>query len=245
MSLIEEIDSLSSGALDDIAAALDAIRDAGYRRVIVLPISSQLSSAYNLLCLQAQERTDLEVAVFDSKTSSVGLGALAVQTAQYAERGLPFHVLKKLVEQLIQDTPVFFSIDTLEYLQRGGRIGKVTALAGTLLNIKPVITFDATGTLAPCAKVRGRKAVQPWLVERVVSEVEKAKAQSGGRVRFNLLMADGHAPEEGDALQAALTAALPGYEQLIRGQVDATLAVHVGPGLLGAGVQILRSELPG
>lgn len=232
--------------MEDLADVLDAIHAAGYQHVVVLPISAALSAGTaSLLRLTAEERTDLDIAVMDTRTSSVGLGAIAVQVAQYAARGLPFHIVKKLAAQLINDTKVFFSIDTLEYLMRGGRIGKVTALAGTLLSIKPIISFDRSGMLASVAKVRGRKAVQPWLIGHVTELVEQAKAASNGRVRYNLMLCDGGAPQEGDALEAALKEALPGYEQLIRGQLDATLAVHVGQGLLGAGVQFLRSELPG
>lgn len=230
----------------DVTAALDAIRDEGYKQVIVLPIASVLSEGTaNLLRLEAAEREDLDIAVYNTCSSSVGVGALALQTAQYAARGLPFHVVKKLVEQLIPDTTVFFSLSTLEYLQRGGRIGRATAIAGTLLQIKPILSFDKTGVIYTPAKVRGHKAVAPWLVQQVSGMVAAEKAKTGGRVRFNLLICDGGIPEEADALQAALTAAAPGCEQIIRGQLDATLAVHLGPALLGAGVQFLRSELPG
>lgn len=222
---------------EDIGTTLDAIRDAGYGRVVVLILGSALSGATNLIRLAAQERTDLEIAVFDSKSASVGTGVLAVQAAQYAQRGLPFHVLKKLIDQIIADTYTYFSLNTMEYLQRGGRIGRATAIAGTLLQIKPVLTFDREGVIATSAKVRGRAAVQKRLVELV-----QAHAPNDGRTRYNLVVCDGNAPEEGAALKAALTAALPDYVNLIHGQIDATLAVHLGPQLLGAGIQLLRSE---
>lgn len=240
----EEPFKTSQPSVEEINAVYDRVRAAGYRQLIVLPLSAALSGTTNLLRLLGQARTDLEIAVFDSKNGSVGLGAMALQVAQWAERGLPFHVLKRLTEQLIRDTKVFFSIDTLEYLQRGGRIGRVTAIAGTLLQIKPMLTFDETGTLSNAAKVRGRKAVTPWLVDRVCTLVEEARSGSG-QVRFNLMLCDGGVPKEGDALEAELRKALPGFEQLIRGQLDATLAVHVGPGLLGAGIQLLHNGLRG
>ncbi len=231
---------------EDIAAAFDTIHDRGYRQVIVMPIASALSEGTtNLLRLMAQERTDLDIAVFNSCSSSIGVGILALQAAQYAARGLPFHVVKKLVEQLVKDTSVFFCLSTLEYLQRGGRIGRATAVAGTLLQIKPILSFDKTGMTYSPAKVRGRKAVAPWLIQHISEMVEQEKSRNGGRVRFNLVVCDGNVPQEGDELQAALTAAVPGSEQVVRGRLSATLAVHLGPALLGAGIQFLRSELPG
>lgn len=82
-----------------------------------------------------------------------------------------------------------FSIDTLEYLQKGGRIGKITALAGTMLNIKPLIGFSEDGQLISVAKVRGRKAVQPKLIELLqIKQVENK--------RYNIAIANGGAPKE-------------------------------------------------
>lgn len=224
----------------DIDDTLDAIRGAGYTQVIVLLLGGALSGAANLVRIAAQERDDLDIAVFDSCSGSVGVGILALQMAQYAARGLPFHLLKKLAARLVSDTKVFFSLDTLEYLQRGGRIGRATAMAGALLQIKPVLSFDETGTIYTAAKVRGRRAV----ADRLIQLVSDYKEAHGGGARFNLVVCDGDAPQEGAALEAALVKALPGAEQVLHGQLDATLAVHLGPNLLGAGIQFLRTDLP-
>ncbi len=232
--------------VEDIDAVLDAIQNAGYRQIIALPLAEVLSGTANLLRLAAAERDGLEMAVYDTKSSSVGVGILALQTAQYAARGVPFHVLTKLTEQLIADTYVFFSLDTLEYLQRGGRIGRVTAIAGALLNIKPILSFaKEDGVIYTPGKVRGRKAVEPWLVEHLVTMLAKEEKAAGARLRYNLVVCDGGVPQEGAALEAAVKKALPDHENLLHGQLDATLAVHLGPRLLGAGIQFLRSGLPG
>ncbi|MGN0975283.1 MAG: DegV family protein [Gemmiger sp.] len=223
----------------DVDAALNAIRDAGYDQVIVLLLGSALSSATNLLRLAAKDRTDLDIAVYDTKSASVGVGMLALQAAQYAARGLPFHVVKGLTARLIEDTYPFFSLDTLEYLQRGGRIGRVTALAGSLLQIKPILSFDENGTIYTAAKVRGSRAVPDKLLELV----QDIAAKEGPGVRYNLMICDGGAPEAGAKLEAAIQKVLPNAAQVIHGQLDATLAVHLGLHLLGAGIQIVRSEL--
>ena len=98
----------------------------GYTHVIVLMIAECLSSANNLMRLAAEEHPELTVKVFDSKSASIGLGALAVQVARYAVRGVAFDPLCELTKRLIDDTVVYFSLDTLEYLQRGGRIADQT-----------------------------------------------------------------------------------------------------------------------
>lgn len=224
----------------DIEDVYSAIARQGYTHVIVLMIAECLSSANNLMRLAAEEHPELTVKVFDSKSASIGLGALAVQAARYAVRGVAFDPLCELTKRLIDDTVVYYSLDTLEYLQRGGRIGRATALAGGLLQIKPILTFDRKdGMISTAAKVRGRRGVQQRLIELAT---ELAANHPGEE--YNLVVCDGNVPEEGAALEAALTRALPNAHRVLHGKIDATLAVHLGPNLLGVGVQFLNSKLP-
>lgn len=224
----------------DIEDVYSAIARQGYTHVIVLMIAECLSSANNLMRLAAEEHPELTVKVFDSKSASIGLGALAVQVARYAVRGVAFDPLCELTKRLIDDTVVYFSLDTLEYLQRGGRIGRATALAGRLLQIKPILTFDRKdGVISTAAKVRGRRGVQQRLIELATELAAKHPGEE-----YNLVVCDGNVPEEGAALEAALTRALPNAHRVLHGKIDATLAVHLGPNLLGVGVQFLNSKLP-
>lgn len=224
----------------DIEDVYSAIARQGYTHVIVLMIAECLSSANNLMRLAAEEHPELTVKVFDSKSASIGLGALAVQVARYAVRGVAFDPLCELTKRLIDDTVVYFSLDTLEYLQRGGRIGRATALAGGLLQIKPILTFDRKdGMISTAAKVRGRRGVQQRLIELATELATKHPGEE-----YNLVVCDGNVPEEGAALEAALTRALPNAHRVLHGKIDATLAVHLGPNLLGVGVQFLNSKLP-
>ena len=134
--------------------------------------------------------------------------------------------------RLIANTFPFFSVDTLEYLQKGGRIGKISAMAGTMLQIKPIITFAADGQLQSVAKVRGRQQVIRKLAEFA------AKHGSGHR-RYNLAVANGGAPQEMESVRQLLTEALPDYDHIWDGEIDGTLSVYIGDGVLGAAVQVL------
>lgn len=224
----------------DIEDVYTAIARQGYTHVIVLMIAECLSSANNLMRISAEEHPELTVRVFDSKSASIGLGVLAVQVARYAVRGVPFEPLCELTKRLIEDTTVYFSLDTLEYLQRGGRIGRATALAGGLLQIKPILTFEnKDGVIATAAKVRGRRGVQQKLIELALALAEEHPGEE-----YNLVVCDGNAPEEGAALEEALVRALPNAHRVLHGKIDATLAVHLGPNLLGVGMQFLNSKLP-
>ena len=108
----------------------------------------------------------------------------------------------------------------------------MTAAAGTLLRIKPILTFASDGQLQSAAKVRGRGQVIDKLVELV-------KAACGEHKRYNLAVVNGGDPEGMALLRERLTAALPDYELVREGEIDATLSVYIGDGVLGAVVQVL------
>ena len=223
--------SLPTGG--SITDALDQIAAAGYRRVLAVMLSGGLSGTCNMVRVLAEQRQDLEIAVFDSISGSLGIGIMLLQAWEDIQAGMSWEELvDRRVPQLIANTFPFFSVDTLEYLQKGGRIGKVTALAGAMLNIKPIITFAADGQLQSIAKVRGRRAVQDKIIALI-------RARLGDHRRYNLAVANGGAPEEMAQLEAKLAAAFPNYDHLWRGELDATLSVYIGSGVLGAGIQLL------
>ena len=212
---------------------LSRIKAEGYERVLAIHLSSGLSGTYNMIRLLGESRHDLDVAVFDSVSGALGIGIIVLQAWEDIESGMTWEELvKERVPKLIANTFPFFSVDTLEYLAKGGRIGKVTAMAGTVLNIKPLITFAPDGQLQSVAKVRGRKAVQDKLLELV-------RKALGDHKRYNLGVANGGAPEEMAQLRARMEQEFPNYEHFWEGAIDATLSVYIGSGVLGAGVQVL------
>lgn len=223
--------SLPSGGR--VSAVLDEIAALGYEKVAAVHLSSGLSGTYNLVRIEAAEHAGLEVRVFDSLSGSLGLGTTVLQAWDDVCAGMPWQELvEQRIPQLIRNTFPFFSVDTLEYLQKGGRIGKITAIAGTMLNIKPLLTFAPDGQLASVAKVRGRQAVQPKFLELLA-------ARTAGHTRYNLAVANGGAPQEMEALAKKMKAAFPNYEHFWKAEIDATLSSYIGAGVLGAGIQFL------
>ena len=229
-----ELPQTSLPAAEEIVKLLARIYEEGYDGVIAVMLSGGLSGTYNLLRLVAEEcRGKLEVRAFDSGSGSLGLGMTVLQLAEDIQNGMGWEELtERRAPQLIAGTHPFFSVDTLEYLQKGGRIGKVTATAGMLLQIKPLLTFAEDGQLTSVAKVRGRNQV----VDRLVDLTVKA---CGGHKRYNLAVANGGAPEGMELVRRKLTAALPDYDHIWEGEIDGTLSVYIGDGVLGAAVQML------
>ena len=229
-----ELPQTSLPAAEEIAKLLTRIVEEGYDGVIAVMLSGGLSGTFNLLRLVAEEcRGKLEVRAFDSVSGSLGLGMTVLQLAEDIRNGMGWEELtERRVPQLIRDSFPFFSVDTLEYLQKGGRIGKVTATAGMLLQIKPILTFAPDGQLTSVAKVRGRHQVIDKLVALTVQ-------RCGEHKRYNLAVANGGAPEEMAIVREKLTAALPDYDHIWEGEIDGTLSVYIGDGVLGAAVQVL------
>lgn len=228
-----ELPQTSLPKIEDIAKALDQIAADGYDGAIAVMLSGGLSGTYNMTRLVAGEWKGLAVRVYDSVSGSLGMGLTLLQLAEDIRNGMDWETLtERRVPRLIASTFPFFSVDTLEYLQKGGRIGKVTATAGTLLQIKPIITFAADGQLQSIAKVRGRHQVIDKLVEMTVKAC-------GNHKRYNLAVANGGAPEEMETVRRKLTEALPNYNHIWDGEIDGTLSVYIGDGVLGAAVQTL------
>lgn len=216
-----------------VAETLDRIKADGYEKVIALPLSSGLSGTYNMIRMQCMERDDLEAVAFDTLSGSLGIGMVVLQLWEDIQGGMDWETIKnERVQFLLDNTHPYFSVDTLEFLQKGGRIGKITAMAGTLLSIKPLLNFAPDGQLTNVAKVRGRKQVAGKLIELVKSHLGEHKV-------FNLAVANGGAQAEMEEMKAALMAAIPGCQTCLTSEMDATLSVYVGRGMLGAAIQVL------
>ena len=223
--------SLPEGGV--VSDTLDQIRADGYEKVIAVMLSGGLSGTCNLVRVQAEQRDDLDIAVFDSRSGSLGIGIIVLQLWEAIRAGAGWDTLMaERVPHLVDNTFPFFSVDTLEYLRRGGRIGRITALAGTMLSIKPIITFSEDGQLQSIAKVRGRKQVQDKIVELLRSKFRAGK-------RYNLGVANGGAPAEMAELSEKIRARFPDFVHCWEGAMDATLSVYIGDGVIGGGIQFI------
>lgn len=233
-----ELPKTSLPATESMERALRQILEDGYDGIIAIMVSSGISGAYNLARLAGEELEDetpgVSMRVYDTLNGSVGQGLILLQIARDLRDGYSWEELtERRIPFLIRNTSVAFSLDTLEYLAKGGRIGKVTAAAGALLQIKPILGFSPDdGELQSVAKARGRNQVIGKLVEMAVKRCE-------GHSRYNLAVANGGDPDGMEVLRQKLTAALPNAGFLCEGQINGTFSVYIGGGILGMGVQLL------
>lgn len=234
--LPQEIPKTTLPGGDMVEQAYARIKRAGYTKVLAINLSGGLSGTGNLVRLIGEQTVGLEVAAFDTLSGSLGIGMTVLQAARWIEEGWSWSELLRAIPALMRDTHVFFCVDTLEYLRKGGRIGKIAAVAGTLLQIKPIISFAPDGELTSVAKIRGRKAAMQKMVQLATALVPRG-------VPFNLAVAHGDAPAELKEIREMAQKSLPDYLHLMEGEIDCTLGAYVGPHLLGVGVQMLTDAL--
>ena len=228
----EEIPSTSLPSPATIADLFKQMKADGYEKVIAVTISSGLSGTFGAVSSLGPAPEGLETRYIDTKNIGIGSGFSAIRAGELIEQGLPFAEVCRGVEDAARNTRLFFCVSTLEYLMKGGRIGLVAGMIGTLLDLKPVISCNDDGIYYTVAKARGRK-------KSLSLALEKALEFGAGAKDYNITVMHGAAKDEADALIATIKERLPGYRYAIEGQITPALVVHTGPGLIGVGIQRL------
>lgn len=198
---------------------------AGAEGVVCVNLSSKLSATGESASAAARAVADvIPVRVVDSLSVTLGLGMIVVESARRAAAGATLEEVVALAEDMVRRTKVYGSLDTLEYLKRGGRIGAAQALVGSLLSIKPVIEV-VDGKVEPGPKQRTRSRSLQWLADQV-------GAQTGVQ---NLAVLHGDAPDV-DVLLGLLAPHFP-RDQIVIGQLGAVVGAHTGPRTIGVAFQ--------
>ena len=213
--------------------ALDRVRPD--REVVVATLSKHLSGTFRAAQHGVMLARQPRVEVFDSASVSLGLGMMTLNAARLAALGASMKEVLEWLRRWQQDTGLVFSLATLQYLHRGGRIGRARFLAGRLFGVRPLLTFEA-GEVVPLAKVRsGEEAV-----ERAATILQQ-RLPEGSCVRLGLV-------EIGQSqLLDLLYERLSSWCQVvetIRGAPTGVIGCHAGPGAWGAFYQFVRDDDP-
>lgn len=195
--------------------------------VLSVHVSSKLSGTCHSARMAREEaRGTPAVEVVDSQQVSLGLGILVMETARMAHEGASLAQAKDFLEREIPKVTCYCTVDTLEYLVRGGRASRLQGFFGTLLNIKPIIAVK-DGEVHPVSRVRSRRRA----VERFVELAASARALRAVGV------VHGAAPDVGGTLAEGCGAHFP-RERIVVSEFSAVMGVHLGPGALGLGLWV-------
>ena len=210
---------------EDVSNLYDKLLAEGVTDVVHVCISAGLSGTFNMVRMIAQDyEGKMNIRIIDSKTLSMGLGALVLTVAESLEAGDDPDTAVQKALSVRKSQLGMFVIRTLEYLRKGGRIGLVEGVVGSLLQIKPIIFINDEGVYQTLAKARGYKSA----VETMLQET----ANRFGQMKINLTVVHGQALEDAQGLMEKLKKTLNIATSFIR-PVSPVLAIHTGPGLLG------------
>ena len=202
---------------------------------ITTKFSGSMQSALNARELLLEKYPQAEITVIDSAVDTVLQGLYVLEAADLRDNGVSYQDTVKRLEEIKSTGRIFFTVGNMEYLKHGGRIGKVAALAGSVLDIRPVITLKQ-GEIFPSGIDRGRKRTLKKSMDLLLEYLQESKL---GIDCYSIVVGYGYDLEEGIAFrdQALSTLQDKGYaiNEIPVYQIGATIGVHTGPYPLGFG----------
>lgn len=227
-----ELPTTSMPSVHDVCELYDELIKEGYTHVIALPVSSGLSGTINSFRLAAEQYEDRIVSnVYDSKMLSMAIGMPLIEIGESILNGKTYNEVCVQLENLVENTELYFTVDTLEYLIKGGRIGKVSGSIGKMLNLKPIITMDEDGRYTTLTKVRGSKQAINKLIDTVNEKLDGEKGK--------VVVMTGTMTEEADKMVSKFKVN-PNVTKVYSGIITPAVGIHSGPRILAVAVMIER-----
>lgn len=200
--------------------------------ILCFTICSELSGSYqsavNAANIMLEDYPERKILVIDSRKATVAQGLLVIEASKMQKAGFSIEETFEKMEQLKHEGIIVFTIDTLEYLQKGGRIGKASALAGSLLNIKPILLLD-NGILEPHSKVRGRKKSLSEIL-KIFNEYIKDDIN-----KYEIAIAHAHCKDEAIELEKNLNEKYNIKLSYPIFDIGVTVGAHTGATAIGVG----------
>ncbi|WP_139904990.1 DegV family protein [Clostridium thermarum] len=198
------------------------------KSIIYIGFTSGMSGTFNNAVMAAEElikeHPDADITVIDTLSASIGQGVLVVEAVDMLRNGKSKEEIVRWVEDNKLKSNHWFAVDDLNFLKKGGRISAATAVVGTALNIKPILTVDNSGKLVSYTNVRGRKKSIRFLAEKFHEHIRNCSVTT-------VIIGHGDCLEDAYMLKEyILEECMP--KKLIVSQLSATIASHVGPNMI-------------
>ncbi|MGL4773949.1 MAG: DegV family protein [Clostridium sp.] len=203
---------------------LERLQEEGFTDIIVVTVSSKLSGTYNSIRLFSEDYPKMKFHFFDSKTLGYPVGAICMEVSKLISKGESVVEIMDKLEDIRSRVNGYVTLDTLEYLIKGGRMGRVQGTLGQILNIKPIIHHSEAGELYPYGKARGRKQALSKLRGIVTEYLDKGKCR--------LWVLNGDALDEAKAFFETFKDH-PNITDISFETIGAAMGVHTGPKAVG------------
>ena len=226
MASLDEYDTKTSlPVIAEAVRAFDEFVEEGYTHVIVMTISHNLSGTYNMVKNVSEEYKDkLVIENIITRSVAYGIGHVAIESARMAAAGESFDSIVSYAGRIFENQQINFAVETLKYLQKGGRIGRLSGTIGEALDIKPIINMTEEGKLVPVDKVRGRKKS---ILK--IEEITKSLAEKHGMDK--IYIAHGDRLEDAQKLKERISDITEKEVDIV--DLGTLVSVHAGPGVLG------------
>lgn len=223
-SLEEEIPTTSLPDLKYTEEIIKKIKKEGFTDAIVITVSSKLSGTYNSLRLICEDHDELNFHFFDTKTLGYPQGVIVLETAKMIKEDKPLEEILDKLEDIRKRTHGYITFKTLEYLKKGGRIGKVAGTIGDMLHLKPIVSSNDEGVLYNYAKARGRKKALLKMKNILNEYLNKCKCK--------VWILSGDCDDEAREF-FELVKNHPNIIEISLQEIGAAMGIHTGPGALG------------
>ncbi len=216
----------------DIIDTLDKIKNEGFTHVICIPISKGLSGTMNIITQIASDYEGLTIEVIDTKNISMASGYSSLEALELIEKKMNFKDIIQRINERLTFKKVFFTVEKLTYLKKGGRIGLVAATLAELLKIKPVITCNENGIYYTVKKERGYQRAISQLIEQSASFASLGSS-------YDVTLLNSHSELDLDDIASQIKSKLPNIRNFSVSTITPALAIHTGPEALGIAISLL------
>ena len=217
-----ELPTTSQPTPQDFVSTYHAL--SGYERIYSLHISSKLSGTFQSASLAAGDDGE-RIRLVDTESASVGIGMLSLAIQELLDQGTTDAEVEALIERHRENARILFTVDTLEFLAKGGRIGRGKALMGSLLNVKPILAIEE-GEVVPVTRARGRAKAFDEFRKRFETATTDAPGLEVG-------IAHAEAEDAVEQLRAIVLGTRPQAEVKLVTSLGAVVGTHAGPGTVG------------
>jgi DegV family protein with EDD domain len=224
LSNSKHLPTTSQPSIQDFLMAFENMADEGAAGIVVPLISSGISGTVDSAQAAALQFTRVPVEIIDTHVTSMGQVLILLAAARAAEQGKSLQEVRCAADEVVKCLHVFFAVETLEYLHRGGRIGGASRYLGTTLAIKPILFFNSEGKIDALERVRSKR--KSW--QRLI---ELAEEQANGRP-VHVGIAHANAPGAGQKFRDEVEQRL-NCKEIFTVELSPVIGVHVGPGTVG------------
>ncbi|HEY8365397.1 MAG TPA: DegV family protein [Haloplasmataceae bacterium] len=225
------IPTTAQPSLGETLELYEYLRDQGYTDIIHLPISKGISGVYQTLFSISDSVDGINIHIVDTKATSVILAFIVLEAAKYIKENKSVNEVLEYCNYLSSNYKAYFMVNDLKYLIKNGRLSNAAGFIGSILKIKPILTFNENGEIIGIDKIRTTKKAMTHILERVLSET------NGKKVKY--FMAYGFEKELTEEFDNLVSQYID-INDAVRSLFPTVIGAHVGSSVISLGYFILR-----